>query len=145
MVELDKEKPVYVISVVAEMLSTTQQQLRIYEKEKLCVPKRTKKNTRLYSQSDVESLQRIISLHQDLGVNLAGIEVILSLRSKIDEMENEFAEFVKEVQERFGTDLAPGRYRKEECTYLIILTRKQGLVPLSRSRIASRSKEYDKR
>jgi MerR family transcriptional regulator/heat shock protein HspR len=57
------------------MLQTNQQTLRIYEKEKLIMPRRTRKNTRLYSMRDVEELQRIIHLHQELGVNLAGVEV----------------------------------------------------------------------
>ena len=105
MVDVDKDKPVYVISVVAEMLDTTQQQLRIYEKEKLVIPQRTKRNTRLYSQRDLELLQKIITLHQDLGVNLAGVEIILNMRKRMQQMQTDFEKFLEEVRSRFGVDL----------------------------------------
>jgi len=103
--EINKDKPVYVISVVSEMLNIPPQTLRIYEKANLVCPKRTKQNTRLYSQSDVEKLQRICRLHQDLGINLAGIEVILHMRSKMEYMNNEFRKFVDLIKEKFGADL----------------------------------------
>ena len=127
MVEVDRDKPVYVISIVAEMVGTTQQQLRIYEKEKLIIPSRTKRNTRLYSQTDVQLLQRINRLHQDLGVNLAGIEVILNMRKKMLKMQQDFQGFVSEMQDRFDVDpaeAAPG----EECTDLIPLPKKYSIV-----------------
>ena len=130
MVDVDRNKPVYIISVVAEMLSTTQQQLRIYEKEKLVVPKRTRRNTRLYSQSDVEILQRIIRLHQDLGINLAGIEVILNMRRRMEDMEREFNDFVGMVRDRFGYEITPGS--TSECTDLIPMPRSVGLVPMKK-------------
>lgn len=126
MVDVDKEKPVYVISVVAEMLSTTQQQLRIYEKERLVVPKRTTRNTRLYSQRDVEILQKITTLHQELGVNLAGVEIILNMRSQIEKMQQEFESFVKIVKERYDIDL--GAPSGEECTDLIPLPRQRQMI-----------------
>jgi MerR family transcriptional regulator, heat shock protein HspR len=126
MVEVDREKPVYVISVVAEMLTTTQQQLRIYEKEKLVVPKRTSRNTRLYSQCDVELLHKIITLHQELGVNLAGVEIILTMRNQMEKMQNEFEFFLKEVKERFDVDLGPAE--GPECTDLIPIPRRHEIV-----------------
>ncbi len=134
MVEVDKDKPVYVISVVAEMLGTTQQQLRIYEKEKLVIPRRTSRNTRLYSQRDVELLQKITTLHQDLGVNLAGVEVILNMRRRMEQMQNEFETFVQEVQVRFGVDLRRGQ--DEECTDLIPLPSRRQIVPVRRAAAA---------
>ena len=134
MVEVEKDKPVYVISVVAEMLNTTQQQLRIYEKENLVVPQRTQRNTRLYSQNDIEILQRIITLHQDLGVNLAGIEVILNMRKMMDDMQSEFMRFVDEVRIRYGFSYGPSQTRGEECTDLIPLPKKHSIVPAKRNR-----------
>lgn len=131
MVDVDKDKPVYVISVVAEMLGTTQQQLRIYEKENLVIPRRTSRNTRLYSQRDVELLQKITTLHQDLGVNLAGVEVILNMRRRMEQMQNEFESFVQEVSVRFGVDLRRGA--DEECTDLIPLPKKHQIVPVRRA------------
>jgi len=103
--EIGKDKPVYVISVVSEMLSVPPQTLRIYEKANLVTPKRTKQNTRLYSQADIEKLQRIIRLHQDLGINLAGIEVILHMRLKIEFFQSEFEKMIGIIRDRFGADL----------------------------------------
>ena len=128
MVEVDRDKPVYVISVVAEMLNTTQQQLRIYEKEKLVVPNRTQRNTRLYSQRDIELLQRIITLHQDLGVNLAGIEVILNMRQQIEDMQKEFFNMMNEVRERFGYEYGSASQRSSDCTDLIPLPKRHAIV-----------------
>jgi MerR family transcriptional regulator, heat shock protein HspR len=103
--EIGKDKPVYVISVVSEMLNVPPQTLRIYEKANLVNPKRTKQNTRLYSQADIEKLQRIIRLHQDLGINLAGIEVILHMRLKIEFFQSEFERMISVIRDRFGADL----------------------------------------
>ena len=125
MVDVDKNKPVYVISVVAEMLSTTQQQLRIYEKEKLVVPQRTQRNTRLYSQRDIEILQKIITLHQELGVNLAGVEIILTMRRRMEDMQQEFEVFVNEVKARFDIDISHQPMSGRECTDLIPIPRTQ--------------------
>ena len=103
--DISKDKPVYVISVVSEMLEVPPQTLRIYEKANLVMPKRTKQNTRLYSQSDIEKLQRIIRLHQDLGINLAGIEVILHMRQKMEYFQTEFERMISLIKDKFGADL----------------------------------------
>jgi MerR family transcriptional regulator/heat shock protein HspR len=108
------------------MLCTSQQQLRIYEKERLVVPQRTNRNTRLYSQRDVELLRKIIALHQELGVNLAGVEIILSMRNKMEQMQNEFERFVNEVGVRFNIDVTPPP--GEECTDLIPISRESRIV-----------------
>lgn len=75
------------ISVVAEMLDIHPQTLRLYEREGLVVPQRTEGNTRLYSQEDIDKLKRILRLTRELGVNLAGVEVILSMRQKMEQMQ----------------------------------------------------------
>ena len=105
MPEIDKDKPVYVISVVAKMLNISQQTLRLYEKENLVVPKRTSKNTRLYSVRDVEELSRITRLHQELGVNLAGIDVILNMLRKMDNMQNDFLKLVEFIREKLNIEI----------------------------------------
>ncbi len=104
--EIDRDKPVYVISVVAEMLKIPPQTLRIYEKSALIEPCRSKRNTRLYSQRDVEKLQSIVRLHQDLGINLAGIEVILHMKQKMEHMQTEFNSLIEFVRDRFGADIS---------------------------------------
>jgi len=103
--DIDIDKPVYVISVVSEMLGTPPQTLRMYEKANLVVPKRTSRNTRLYSQRDVEKLKRIVSLHQDLGINIAGIEVILHMRNRMENLQNNFVHFVEFMRKKFGEDI----------------------------------------
>lgn len=86
------QRPVYFISIVAEMVETHPQTLRMYERMGLVSPNRTRNNVRLYSESDVEQVRRIQHLTQELGVNLAGVEVIFDLLREMqrlrEEMEN---------------------------------------------------------
>lgn len=86
------------ISVVAEMLDIHPQTLRLYEREGLVIPKRTEGNTRLYSQEDIDRLRRILRLTRELGVNLAGVEVILSMRKKMEQMQEMMEQLIYYVQ-----------------------------------------------
>ena len=95
----DKDKPVFMISVVAEMLDIHPQTLRLYEREGLVVPKRTDGNTRLYSQDDIDKLRRVLSLTRELGVNLAGVEVILSMRERMGQMQEAMEQLVQYIQQ----------------------------------------------
>ena len=91
-------KAYYMISVVAQRYNIHPQTLRLYEREGLLKPSRTDGNTRLYSDEDLERLETILSLTRDLGVNLAGVEIILNMRRKIERMQlevNEFMDYVK--------------------------------------------------
>lgn len=89
----------YMISVVAKAYGIHPQTLRLYEREGLLKPSRTDGNTRLYSDDDLRQLEVILNLSRDLGVNLAGIEIVLNLRRKMEEMQREVAEFVEYVRE----------------------------------------------
>jgi MerR family transcriptional regulator, heat shock protein HspR len=89
----------YMISVVAKAYGIHPQTLRLYEREGLLKPSRTDGNTRLYSEDDLRQLEVILNLSRDLGVNLAGIEIVLNLRRKMEEMQREVAEFVEYVRE----------------------------------------------
>ncbi|MDT7921244.1 MAG: helix-turn-helix transcriptional regulator [Meiothermus sp.] len=84
----DKERPVYIISVAAELVGMHPQTLRLYEREGLVAPSRTSGKTRLYSERDVEKLREIRRLTQELGVNLAGVEEIIRLRDELDIQQN---------------------------------------------------------
>jgi MerR family transcriptional regulator/heat shock protein HspR len=86
------------ISAVAEMYSIHPQTLRLYEREGLLVPSRTVGNTRLYADEDLERLETILNLARDLGVNLAGIEIILNMRERMQKMQEEMQAFVEYVQ-----------------------------------------------
>lgn len=89
----------FMISVVAEMLDIHPQTLRLYEREGLVVPKRTDGNTRLYSQEDIDKLRRVLRLTRELGVNLAGVEVILSMRAKMEQMQETMEQLMQYIQE----------------------------------------------
>lgn len=83
------DEPVYLISVVAKILNIHPQTLRQYEREGLVEPGRTEGKMRLYSQKDIDRIKTILRLTRDLGVNLAGVDIILRLKEKMDEMEVE--------------------------------------------------------
>jgi MerR family transcriptional regulator, heat shock protein HspR len=90
-----KAKAGYMISAVAEMYSIHPQTLRLYEREGLLLPSRSDGNTRLYTDEDLERLEVILNLTRDLGVNLAGIEIILNMRARMKEMEREVQALVE--------------------------------------------------
>ena len=83
------DEPVYLISVVAKILSIHPQTLRQYEREGLIEPGRTDGKMRLYSQRDIDKIKTILRLTRDLGVNLAGVDIILRLKDKLDEQDRE--------------------------------------------------------
>jgi MerR family transcriptional regulator, heat shock protein HspR len=88
----------YTISAVAEQYEIHPQTLRLYEREGLLKPSRSEGNTRLYTDTDLERLEVILSLTRDLGVNLAGVEIILNMREKMDAMQREFERFFDYLQ-----------------------------------------------
>src|SRR6476660_7637774 len=89
-----KSKAAYMISAVAEQYAIHPQTLRLYEREGLLKPSRSDGNTRLYTEEDLERLEVILHLTRDLGVNLAGVEIILNMREKMGEMQLQIQEFV---------------------------------------------------
>jgi MerR family transcriptional regulator/heat shock protein HspR len=91
-------KAYYMISAVAQKYNIHPQTLRLYEREGLLKPSRTEGNTRLYSDEDLEQLETILSLTRDLGVNLAGVEIILNMRRRIEQMQREVNEFMQYVK-----------------------------------------------
>jgi len=94
----DDYEPCYGISVVARILGVHAQTLRYYEKAGLIEPSRSRGRVRLYSQRDVERLRQIKTLMNDLGVNLAGAEVILHLNERITEMQRQMEEMELEIE-----------------------------------------------
>src|ERR687886_965461 len=89
----------YPISAVADQYNLHPQTLRLYEREGLLKPSRSEGNTRLYTDADLERLEVILSLTRDLGVNLAGVEIILNMREKMDAMQREFERFFSYLQQ----------------------------------------------
>jgi MerR family transcriptional regulator/heat shock protein HspR len=92
-----KSKAAYMISSVAEQYNLHPQTLRLYEREGLLKPSRSDGNTRLYTDEDLERLEVILHLTRDLGVNLAGVEIILNMRAKMEAMQNQIEEFVQSL------------------------------------------------
>lgn len=97
-----RAKAGYMISAVAELYKLHPQTLRLYERVGLLKPSRSQGNTRLYTDSDLERLDVILTLARDMGVNLAGIEIILNMREKMIEMERQMTEFAQVVQQELS-------------------------------------------
>jgi MerR family transcriptional regulator/heat shock protein HspR len=91
----------YHISSVAKMYNIHPQTLRLYEREGLIMPSRSQGNTRLYSTEDLKRLELVLNLIRDLGVNLAGVEVILNMREKITRIEAEVGDFLEYIRKEF--------------------------------------------
>src|ERR1700753_1337104 len=97
-----RAKAGYMISAVAELYKLHPQTLRLYERVGLLKPSRSQGNTRLYTDEDLERLDVILTLARDMGVNLAGIEIILNMREKMVEMEKQMTEFATVVQQELS-------------------------------------------
>lgn len=104
-------KALYTISTVAQRYSIHPQTLRLYEREGLLTPSRTDGNTRMYSDEDLERLETVLSLTRDLGVNLAGVEIILNMRAKIEQMQAEVNEFMLYVKSELARGLGDWEQR----------------------------------
>ena len=89
------KKAAYMISAVAEQYAIHPQTLRLYEREGLLAPSRSDGNTRLYTEEDLQRLEIILKLTRELGVNLAGVEIILNMREKMDAMQKQIEGFIK--------------------------------------------------
>ena len=99
----DRKQPLFMISVVSRMLGVHPQTLRLYEREGLVTPFRTKRS-RLYSEEDVERLSMIIRLTRELGVNRAGVDIILRLRHRVEVLQREMDEMMKFMESDLRSD-----------------------------------------
>lgn len=97
-----RRKAGYMISVVADTYRVHPQTLRMYERQGLLKPSRSDGNTRLYTDADLQRLEVILSLTRDLGVNLAGVEVVLNMREKMEKMQREIDEMIQYVRENLS-------------------------------------------
>jgi MerR family transcriptional regulator/heat shock protein HspR len=101
MAKSSTRKAAFMISAVAEQYQLHPQTLRMYEREGLLMPSRSEGNTRLYTQEDLERLEVILKLTRELGVNLAGVEIILNMREKMAEMQKQIEHFVSSLNTEF--------------------------------------------
>jgi MerR family transcriptional regulator/heat shock protein HspR len=100
-------KAAYMISAVAEQFQIHPQTLRLYEREGLLKPSRSEGNTRLYTDDDLVRLEVILKLTRDLGVNLAGVEIILNMRERMAEMQRQIEEFVSSLNTEISQRTRP--------------------------------------
>jgi MerR family transcriptional regulator/heat shock protein HspR len=129
-----KSKGAYMISAVAEMYGIHPQTLRLYEREGLLKPSRTEGNTRLYTEEDLERLEFILNLARDLGVNIAGIAIVLQMRERMEEMNRQMQSFVDYVRTEMLNRMQRGPQGMEA-----------GLVPLRRPVVAAIPRTEKKR
>jgi MerR family transcriptional regulator, heat shock protein HspR len=101
-----RKKTGYMISSVAESFQIHPQTLRLYERLGLLTPSRSEGNTRLYTEEDLQRLEVILTLTRELGVNLAGVEVILNMREKMEQMQKQVEEMIVFVQDQISPSLA---------------------------------------
>jgi len=115
------DEPVYLISVVAKVLTIHPQTLRQYEREGLVMPSRTDGKMRLYSQRNIDRIKMILRLTRDLGVNLAGVDVVMQLKEQLDEYESVIDELKEEINTLKGGKKTNNSLVKRQNTYEIIL------------------------
>lgn len=120
---MKKRSKTYTISAVAEMYDIHPQTLRLYEREGLLKPSRSEGNTRLFTDEDLEHLEVILSLTRELGVNLAGVEIIINMREKMASMQREFQRFFDYLKAHAG-----------EFSRASDIASSDALVPISRLR-----------
>ncbi len=124
---MKKKTKTYTISAVAELFDIHPQTLRLYEREGLLKPSRSVGNTRLYEDIDLERLEIILSLTRDLGVNLAGVEIILNMREKMNQMQHEFEQFFEYLR----------KHADEFGSHSEIISNSEALIPISRLRVVN--------
>ncbi len=123
-----RKKAGYMISMVAETYEVHPQTLRLYERLGLLTPSRSDGNTRLYTDADLKRLETILSLTRDLGVNLAGVDVILDMREKMERMRKEMEEMLQYVRENIaegGPVPAPGALVRVPASMMIRSSREK--------------------
>jgi len=136
---MKKRAKTFTISAVAEQFELHPQTLRMYEREGLLKPSRSEGNTRLYTDTDLERLEIILSLTRDLGVNLAGVEIILNMREKMDAMQREFERFFEYLQshaEEFSQFTEP----PPEAGAMVPISRMNRPVPVKRRTAGSKTR-----
>ena len=120
-----KGKAAYMISAVAEQYGIHPQTLRLYEREGLLKPSRSDGNTRLYTDDDLERLEVILKLTRELGVNLAGVEIILNMREKMEEMQRQMSEFVAAMNSALENNARPPEPQPRYSLIPVVRARRQ--------------------
>jgi len=115
------KKAAYMISAVAEQYEIHPQTLRLYEREGLLQPSRSEGNTRLYTDKDLERLELILKLTRDLGVNLAGVEIILNMREKMEAMQKQIEEFIATLNQELAARASKAAVENNEHSLIPVI------------------------
>jgi len=137
---MKRRKGYYPISVVAKMFDVHQQTIRLYEKEGLITPQRTEGGTRLFTEEDVDKLEEIINLTQRMGINIAGVEMILKLQRKIKKMQDDMNKLFEQAQTQLDSEShVLKKEAKESATRLVEL--KKNRAPIALPKPSAKSQE----
>jgi MerR family transcriptional regulator, heat shock protein HspR len=128
-----KGKGAYMISAIAEMYEIHPQTLRLYEREGLLLPSRSEGNTRLYTDEDIERLEVILQLTRELGVNLAGVEIILNMREKMAAMQKQMEQFVAAMNQQMSIHMQQGP-REEPPQMLMRVATASDIEPIRKKK-----------
>ena len=142
MTKRNRTKAAYMISAVAEQYGVHPQTLRLYEREGLLTPSRSEGNTRLYTDEDLERLDIILKLTRDMGVNLAGVEIILNMRAKMEAMQRQMEEFIATLNRELASRVHAAR---EEPQHSLIPVARVQPFPAAPSTASSASNRRSSR
>lgn len=141
---MKRKKGFFSISAVAEMFSVHQQTIRLYEKEGLITPKRSDGNTRLFSEEDVDRLEEIIYLTHQLGINLAGVEMILKLKKQIKKMQKDMNRLFDNTQKELDKESEVSQHLvKSTAKQLLTLKYKQTPIEHPQELLVDNAKHTD--
>jgi MerR family transcriptional regulator/heat shock protein HspR len=130
-----RSKAAYMISAVAEQYQIHPQTLRLYEREGLLAPSRSDGNTRLYTDDDLERLEVILKLTRELGVNLAGVEIILNMREKMEAMQQQIEQFVSTLNRELASHVR--KPSQEDRRSLIPVIHMTPMIPVDQGKASS--------
>jgi MerR family transcriptional regulator, heat shock protein HspR len=125
---MKRKKGFFSISAVAKMFSVHQQTIRLYEKEGLITPKRSTGNTRLFSEEDVDKLEQVIYLTHELGINLAGVEMVLRLQKQIKKMQKEINKAFQETNDQLDKENTLFKEQAQERAQRLLDMKKEKTV-----------------
>jgi len=129
-----KSRAAYMISAVAEQYAIHPQTLRLYEREGLLKPSRSEGNTRLYTDQDIERLEVILHLTRDLGVNLAGVDIILNMREKMGQMQAQIQEFIATLNRELAARTGRPVPSDDRNSLIPVINARLPIPPTSRRR-----------
>ena len=141
--KIKRKKGFFSISAVAKMFSVHQQTIRLYEKEGLLTPKRSEGNTRLFSEDDIEKLEEIIYLTHQLGINLAGVQMILKLKKQMKRMQQQMNDIFQETQEQLEKESKASEQVIKESAKQLMKIKHEKTMPSIEDSKATQEKVVD--